>query len=271
MPSPQIVRSKLQRPREIGDFVARSELLTLLEAGSSRPLTLLVAPAGYGKTALVAHWLAGRDGQTAWLSLDHDDSDPIVFIHYFAAALRTVVPDACAETLAHLDAVQQAPWTHLVGSLSNDLAALPAPLVLVLDNYQRIDSPPIHALLDRLLEHPASALHLLLIARNDPPLSLGALRVREEVNEIRMRDLQLGQRETASPARALYRTCHFGSRVGQTAGTVRGLAGWCSPGGACAAKQWRCRRERECFQWSCAASAAVLRRGGTCTAVRSHA
>lgn len=197
MPSPQIVRSKLQRPREIGDFVARSELLTLLEAGSSRPLTLLVAPAGYGKTALVAHWLAGRNGQTAWLSLDHDDSDPIVFIHYFAAALRTVVPNACAETLAHLDAVQQAPWTHLVGSLSNDLAALPVPLVLVLDNYQRIDSPPIHALLDRLLEHPASALHLLLIARNDPPLSLGALRVREEVNEIRMRDLQLGQRETA--------------------------------------------------------------------------
>ncbi|MCQ1550623.1 MAG: LuxR C-terminal-related transcriptional regulator [Candidatus Accumulibacter phosphatis] len=197
MPSLQIVRSKLQRPRESGDFIARSELLALLEAGSNRPLTLLVAPAGYGKTALVAHWLAGRNGLAAWLSLDRDDSDPIVFIHYLAAALRTAVPDACAETLAHLDAVQQVPWALLAGSLSNDLAALPVPLVLVLDNYHHIDSPPIHALLDRLLAHPASALHLLLIARHDPPLSLGALRVREEVNEIRMRDLQLSQRETA--------------------------------------------------------------------------
>jgi len=92
MPSLQIVRSKLQRPRESGDFIARSELLALLEAGSNRPLTLLVAPAGYGKTALVAHWLAGRNGLAAWLSLDRDDSDPIVFIHYLAAALRTAVP-----------------------------------------------------------------------------------------------------------------------------------------------------------------------------------
>ncbi|KFB66568.1 LuxR C-terminal-related transcriptional regulator [Candidatus Accumulibacter vicinus] len=197
MPSLQIVRSKLQRPQKSGDFVARSELLALLEAGSSRPLTLLVAPAGYGKTALVAHWLAGRDGLAAWLSLDRDDSDPIVFIRYFAAALRTALPDACAETLAHLDAEPPAPLAVLAGSLSNDLTALPMPLVLVLDDYHRIDSPQIHVLLDRLLTHPASALHLLVIARHDPPLSLGALRVREEVNEIRMRDLQLGERETA--------------------------------------------------------------------------
>jgi len=150
-----------------------------------------------GSLAVMACWLAGRNGLAAWLSLDRDDSDPIVFIHYLATALRTAVPDACAETLAHLDAVQQVPWALLAGSLSNDLAALPVPLVLVLDNYHHIDSPPIHALLDRLLAHPASALHLLLIARHDPPLSLGALRVREEVNEIRMRDLQLSQRETA--------------------------------------------------------------------------
>ncbi|HRF11104.1 MAG: ATP-dependent transcriptional activator MalT [Candidatus Accumulibacter phosphatis] len=197
MPLLQIVRSKLQRPRASADFVARSELLARLEAGSNRPLTLLVAPAGYGKTALVTHWLAGRDGLAAWLSLDHEDSDPIVFIRYFAAALRTAIPDACAETLAYLDAGQQTSLTVLAGSLSNDLAALPVPLVMVLDDYHRIDSPPIHALLDRLLVHPASALHLLVIARHDPPLSLGALRVREEMNEIRMRDLQFGEREAA--------------------------------------------------------------------------
>jgi ATP/maltotriose-dependent transcriptional regulator MalT len=83
MPSVQIIRSKLHRPRVPGDFVARGELLTRLEEGSALPLTLLAAPAGYGKTSLIAHWLAGRDGLSAWLSLDAEDSDLVVFVNYY--------------------------------------------------------------------------------------------------------------------------------------------------------------------------------------------
>ena len=198
MPSVSIVRSKLHRPRVIGDFVARSELLTQLEAGCALPLTVLVAPAGYGKTSLVAHWLAGRDGLAAWLSLDAEDSDPLAFVSYFVAALRRTLPAACPETLGCLAAQPPPSSADLAASLSNDLEALSAPLVLVLDDYQRIDSAPTHALLDRLLARPSTALHLVVISRGDPPLSLGALRVRRALSEIRLPDLQWARREMAT-------------------------------------------------------------------------
>lgn len=197
MSSIQIVRNKLQRPRIPGDLIVPGDLLTRLEAAGTRPLALLVAPAGYGKTALVAHWLEGRGGLAAWLSLDRTDSDPIVFTSYLVAAVRSAIPEACAETLECLQAGRQASPAQLAGSLSNDFGVLPAPLVVVLDDYHRIESPQTHALLDRILARPANALHLLVIARNDPPLSLGALRVREAIDEIRGRDLQLSPRETA--------------------------------------------------------------------------
>lgn len=197
MSSIQIVRSKLQRPRVSRDLIVPGDLLARLETAGSRPLTLLVAPAGYGKTALVAHWLEGRAGLAAWLSLDQTDSDPVVFATYLVAAVRTAIPEACAETWECLEAGRQESPAQLAGSLSNDFGVLPAPLVVVLDDYQRIDSPQTHALLDAILARPANALHLVVIARRDPPLSLGALRVRQAIDEIRWRDLQLGPRETA--------------------------------------------------------------------------
>jgi LuxR family maltose regulon positive regulatory protein len=83
--------------------VTSSDLLALLEGGRGLPLTLLSAPAGYGKTSLVARWLDGRDGLSAWLSLDRDDSDPTVFVSYLVAAVRTAIADACTDTLACLE------------------------------------------------------------------------------------------------------------------------------------------------------------------------
>jgi LuxR family maltose regulon positive regulatory protein len=197
MPFIPIVRSKLHRPRIVGDFVVRSGLLHRVEAGSVLPLTLLAAPVGYGKTSLVAHWLENRDGLAAWLSLDAEDSDLLVFVSYFAAAVRTVVPDACGDTLACLAAGQPASLAALAGHLSNDLESLPARLVLVLDDYHRIASTPTHALLDRLLAHPVDNLHLVVITCRDPPLSLGMLRAREALTEIRMQDLQFAASDTA--------------------------------------------------------------------------
>ena len=176
MSTVQIIRSKLQRPRVAGDFVNSSDLLALLEGGRSLPLTLLSAPAGYGKTSLVARWLDGRDGLSAWLSLDRDDSDPAVFVSYFVAAVRTAIADACVDTLACLNAGTPSS-AALLASLSNDLDALSAPLVVVLDDYHRIDSPQTHALLDCLLAHPVKGLHLVVCARQDPPLSLSLIHI----------------------------------------------------------------------------------------------
>lgn len=198
MPSVHITRSKLHRPRIAHDFVVRSELLTRLEAGSELPLTLLSAPAGYGKTSLVADWLARRDGLSAWLSLDSEDNDPLVFLGYFVAAVRSAMVNACGETLGHLDSAQPLSLPVLAGSLSNDLDALSTPLVVVLDDYHRIHSSGTPALLDRLLARPSTGLHLVIITRQEPRLSLGALRVRGMLSEITMRDLQFSTLESAT-------------------------------------------------------------------------
>ena len=198
MPSLPIIRGKLRPPRVVGDFVARSALLARLEAGSELPLTLLRAPAGYGKTSLVVDWLSRREGPFAWLSLDCDDGETTAFARYFVAAVRSAFPEACAGTLAALDSGQPLSPTDLAGRLSNDLDALPSALLMVLDDYQRIDSPPIHALLDRLLAHPSSVLRLIVITRQEPPLSLVALRVRQMMAEIGMHDLQFTEHESAT-------------------------------------------------------------------------
>lgn len=192
----QIVHRKLQRPRIVGDLVERQKLLGDLEVASRLPLTLVHAPPGYGKTALVVSWIESREGPSAWLSPDVEDSDPRVFVSYLVAAIQSAFADACTTTLACL-ARGETSLPILAGALSNDLDALPEPLVVVIDDYQRIVSPSTHALLDRLLLRPADRLHLVLISRTLPPLSLGALRVREALSEIGMRELRLNAGEAA--------------------------------------------------------------------------
>ncbi|MCM8596818.1 LuxR C-terminal-related transcriptional regulator [Accumulibacter sp.] len=216
LPPVQVVRRKLQRPRIVGDLVERQELLSDLEAASRLPLTLVHAPPGYGKTTLVVSWIESREGLSAWLSPDTEDSDPRVFLSYLVAAIQSAFPDACTATLACL-ADGETSLPVLAGALSNDLDALPAPLVVVIDDFQRIVSPSTHALLDRLLLRPPDRLHLVLISRTLPPLSLGALRVREALSEIGMRELRLSTREAALviercagralPPEALERAC----------------------------------------------------------------
>ena len=200
--------TKLNRPPVTGDRVDRPRLIEQLDRGLQQgPLTLVCAAAGFGKTTLVSSWIesltAGRGGVTpplpsAWLSLDEDDSDLVVFLRYFVAAIRTVFPEACAETLALLGAPYPTAQAPLVVALSNELERLPARVVLVLDDYHAIRGEAVHDFLSELMRHWPQRLHLVLISRSSPPLPLANLRAKGQVAEIRTRDLRFTPEEAAA-------------------------------------------------------------------------
>ena len=192
-----ILKTKLYRPRVPEDFVPRPRLVEILEECRSLPLTLVSAPAGYGKTTLVSSWLETSGGASAWLSLDEGDSDLRLFLGYLVAALRTISPKVCKETHAMLNAQDLPAPKVLAEILGNDLDRIKKPFILALDDYHRIREPSVHELIDRLLEHPPRSLHLVVMTRRDPALSLYALRGQHLMTEVRVQDLQFSRPETA--------------------------------------------------------------------------
>ena len=190
---------KLHAPRRRRGVVERRRLMERPGEWELPALTLVSAPAGFGKTTLLAQWLAGparEDRRTAWLSLDAGDSDPASFWRYVVAAIRTVMPDAGEGALSLLLASQ--PPTSVVTSLLNDLTGVAGDLVLVLDDYHVIESAELHEAMGFLLEHLPSDVHLVLAGRADPPLPLALLRSRGELHEIRAADLRFTADEAAA-------------------------------------------------------------------------
>jgi LuxR family maltose regulon positive regulatory protein len=168
----------------------------LLDHSSDQSLTLVSAPAGFGKSSVVSHWLENRGHPNAWLSLDEMDNEVRVFLTYLVAAVKTVFPEACAETAVQLLEETLPSLPALAGCLGNDLDALEKPLVLVLDDYHHINETAVHDLLNQLLKHPPRSLQLLVISRRDPPFLLGALRAHSKVTEVRARELMFTRSET---------------------------------------------------------------------------
>ncbi len=193
-----ILRTKLHRPPLTQDFVLRRTLLERLGAGVALPLTLVSAPAGYGKTTLVSHWLETSERPSAWVSLDDGDDSLVDFLNYFVAGVRTLFPGSCehlSSTLNHPEVLP--PLKHLVALLCNDLDEIEQPFVLVLDDYHLLVDANVHELINQLLKHPPRCLHLVLVCRHDPPLSLVVLRARNRMIEVRMHDLQFTHEESA--------------------------------------------------------------------------
>ena len=181
-----------------GDLVRRSRLHEQLDIGLQTPVTLVAAPAGYGKSTLVSHWAESRAEPCAWVSLDEGDSDLGMFLSYVLAAVQSAVPGACAETAGLLGAAKLPPVAVVARTLANELDDLDAPIVLALDDYHRISGESeVHELLSRLLEHPSPMLRLVITTRRDPPLSLGALRAAGRLTEVRLQDLRFTAPETA--------------------------------------------------------------------------
>lgn len=190
-----IDQSKLTRPAIPAEFVPRPQLMEQLAGWRQRSLTLISAPAGYGKTRLVSNWLETADFPNAWISLDEGDDDLIQFLTHFLAAIRAIYPDALETTLALLNASDQPPVQTLANSLLNGLGQITADYLLVLDNYHSIEQMAVHDLLSALLLTPPPSMHLLLCTRYDPPIDLTNLRAQNRMTEIRARELRLIQAE----------------------------------------------------------------------------
>ncbi len=178
-PNPILLQTKLHQPRLPQDLFTRARLVELLNHDIDRPLILVCAPAGFGKTTLVSNWLrlmhadqteASANLPAAWLSLDENDSDLTIFLRYFIAALRTIFKDACEETLNLIQARQQPPNKVIYATLSNELEKLSGECVLVLDDYHTIQGEEVHNLLTELVRHWPGPLHLVLISRISPPI-----------------------------------------------------------------------------------------------------
>jgi LuxR family maltose regulon positive regulatory protein len=196
--STPILTTKLYIPPPRSNAVPRTRLIACLNAGLHGKLTLIAAPAGFGKTTLVSAWVALCDQQVAWLSLDEGDSDPTRFLIYFVAALQTIVPTIGAGVLGVLQSPQPPPTESMLTALLNDIATLPDHVILVLDDYHILDAKPIDAALTFLLEHMPPQLHLVIATREDPQLPLARLRVRDQLTELRDMDLRFTPAEAAA-------------------------------------------------------------------------
>ncbi|MCC7359091.1 MAG: AAA family ATPase [Anaerolineales bacterium] len=189
-----ILATKLYVPPPRPKAVLRARLIERLNQGlaQSRKLSLVSAPAGFGKTTLVAEWAASMGPSTAWLSLDEGDNDSTRFLTYLVAAVRTVAPKFGEEVVAALSVQSpQSPPTEVVlTALLNEITTLPDPLILVLDDFHVIQAQAVDLALNFLLEHLPKQLHLVITSREDPPLPLARLRARGQLTELRAADLR---------------------------------------------------------------------------------
>jgi LuxR family maltose regulon positive regulatory protein len=196
----QLLVTKLHIPSSCQSLVPRPRLLERLNQGMERNLTLISAPAGFGKTTLLCEWLrspAGKDVPAAWISLDEGDNDPVRFGTYLCAALEQVQAGIGQRTLPLLNSPQPPSTEVIMTTLINEITAIADHFALVLDDYHVITAPSIHKALTFLLDHLPEQMHLILASRIDPPLPLSRLRVRRQMLDIRIVDLRFTPEEAA--------------------------------------------------------------------------
>ena len=195
-----LVETKLFRPHPRGDLVERPRLLELLDLGRRAKLTLISAPAGFGKTTLLTKWLAATDGQqraVAWLSLEESDSHPARFWTYLVTAAQRAVPEVGHGALALLQSAQPSLDTVLA-TLVNELSTVPTELDLVLDDYHLVADPDLQSGVAFLVEHLPPQVHLIISTRVDPALPLARLRARGDLVEVRAADLRFTLTEASA-------------------------------------------------------------------------
>lgn len=185
-----LLNTKLNIPPVRPSHVHRVELIQRLDKLHEYKLALVVASAGYGKTALVSEWISQTVMKAVWFSIDAADNDSVRFWDYVIAAIRSAYPNIGDKTLSLLHEPQPLPVETILSTLINELSALPELLTLVLDDYHIIETPAIHDGLTFLVEHMPSQIRLIITTRTDPALPLARMRVRGQLLELRSADLR---------------------------------------------------------------------------------
>ncbi len=195
--STAILATKLYIPPPRPKAVLRPCLIERLNEGMHYKLTLISAPAGFGKTTLVSEWLAGCQRPVAWLSLDEGDNDPTRFLIYLVSALRTIMANIGEGVLGVLQSPQPPSTESILTALLNEITTIPEHFILVLDDYHLLDAKPVDEALTFLLEHLPPQMHLVIATREDPHLPLARLRARGQLTELRAADLRFTPAEAA--------------------------------------------------------------------------
>lgn len=185
-----LLKTKLYIPAPPVPNVIRAHLLDRLCEIEKKNLTIISAPAGFGKTTLLAEWIVQTPLPIAWLSLDKGDNDLYRFLSYLIAALESVQEDIGAEARQLMGFYQLVPAHIILASLINDLGKIAESYVLVLDDYQFISEHIVHESVAYLLDHIPANMHIVIATRADPPLQLGRLRAHDQMLELRTRDLR---------------------------------------------------------------------------------
>ncbi len=228
MPAP-ILATKLYIPPSRRRVVVRPRLVERLNEGlaAGHRLTLVSAPAGFGKTTLVGEWVAGCGRPTAWLSLDEGDSDLSRFLTYLIAALQTVAPGIGERITTVLQSPEAPPLESTLTALLNDITTIPSDVVLVLDDYHVLDARPVDDALTFLVEHVPPQVHLVIATREDPALPLARLRARGQLTELRAADLRFTPSEAVAFLKQVMdldlSTDEVGALESRTEGWIAGL------------------------------------------------
>ena len=198
-PFTPLLSTKLHVPRLRAQLVSRPQLTEHLKEGIQGLLTLISAPAGFGKTTLLAQWREALRMPVAWLSLETQDNEPVRFFSYLIAALQTLDPGIGTSALGLLQTPQPAALETVLTLLTNDLSSgQTEDFALVLDDYHLITAEPIHRCVTSLVEHLPPRMHLVLATRADPPLPLARLRAGGQLSEMRAADLRFATEETST-------------------------------------------------------------------------
>ena len=196
-----LLATKLYSPKWRPGLVSRPRLIERLDQGIERRLTLVSAPAGFGKTTLLAEWLGATpagERPAAWVSLDQSDNDPAFFWAYFITALQKVQSKVGERALSLLHSPQPPPIESVLTTLINEISAIEDDFALILDDFHVIDAQPVHSAVAFLVDHLPPQMHLIIASRSDPPLPLARLRGRGESTELRASDLRFTPDEAAA-------------------------------------------------------------------------